>query len=289
MSSLFVQRRGVSSLVIGVVAVVVVAGAAGAYVLLQGYASANPRPLRVFAASSMTFALDAMNPGFEKNYSASLSINYAGSNTLATQITQGTPADVFISANLAQMKVVQNKSLLADGNTYQILLYNYLAVFIPVDNPKHLSSLADLAKPGVRVVVEDKSVPAGAYTLQIWDKIQSTWGNQSSGSFKSSDYANYSSKVAANVVSYALDVETGIQQVLTGAADAGFAYVSDAEPRGAQLSLIQIPQDVNVKATYVIAVISSSAVSDLAHDYVNWLLSPAGQALLSRWGFTPAH
>lgn len=138
-------------------------------------------------------------------------------------------------------------------------------------------------------MVEDPSVPAGLYTQQIWQKIQSTWGNKASKSFKSLDYANYSSRITKNVVSYTTDVESAVQMVLTGAADAGFAYTSDAIPRGAQLKFITIPPDVNIKATYAIGVISLTAYPDQAHQFVNYLLSKDGQALLAKWGFTPAH
>jgi molybdate transport system substrate-binding protein len=246
-------------------------------------------PLRVFAAASLVFALQDLQASFERNYSASLIYNFAGSQALSQQILLGSPADVFISANTKEMIRVQNGSLLADNNTYSILLYNYLAVYVPADNPANITTLADLLKPGVRIVVEDPSVPAGAYTVQIWQKIQSTWGNKASKSFKSLDYANYSSRITKNVVSYTLDVESAVQMVLTGGADAGFAYASDAVPRGAQLKLIPIPPEVNVKATYTIGVISLTAYPNLAHQFVNYLLSKDGQALLAKWGFTPAH
>lgn len=246
-------------------------------------------PLRVFAAASLTFVLQDLQASFEGNYSASLIYNFAGSQALSQQILLGSPADVFLSANTKEMIRVQNGSLLADNNTYSILLYNYLAVYVPADNPANITTLADLLKPGVRVVVCDPSVPAGAYSKQIWQKIESTWGNVASPSFKSLDYANYSSRITKNVVSYTLDVESGVQMVVTGGADAGFAYASDAVPRGAQLKLIPIPPDVNVKATYAIGVISETAYPDLAHQFVNYLLSKDGQALLAEWGFTPAH
>lgn len=246
-------------------------------------------PLRIFAAASLTFALQDLQSRFQKNYSTSLIFNFASSNALSMQILLGSPADVFLSANTKEMIRVQNGSLLADNNNYSILCYNYLAVYLPADNPANITTLADLLKPGVRVVVEDPSVPAGLYTQQIWQKIQSTWGNKASKSFKSLDYANYSSRITKNVVSYTTDVESAVQMVLTGAADAGFAYTSDAIPRGAQLKFITIPPDVNIKATYAIGVISLTAYPDQAHQFVNYLLSKDGQALLAKWGFTPAH
>ncbi len=281
------SRRRVSPVVAAAIAVAVIVAGVGGYYLYSAPATA-PTTLRVFAAASLTFALQNISSSFDRNYSAALTLNLGGSNALAQQILQGSPADVFISANIAQMKVVQNKSLLSNGNTYQTLAYNYLAVYVAAGNPKHITSLADLLEPGIRVVAEDKSVPAGSYTLEVWKNIQSEWGNQSSPDFKSLEYANYTTRIQRNVVSYSTDVESGIAQILTGAADAGFAYVSDAEPHAAQLSFISIPSDVNVKAVYAIAVIRTSQQQPLADQFVRFLLSPAGQAFLENWGFTPA-
>jgi molybdate transport system substrate-binding protein len=82
-------------------------------------------------------------------------------------------------------------------------------------------------------------------------------------------------------------VESAVQQVLTGAADAGFAYTSDAVPRGAKLILIPIPADINVQATYTIGVLKTTAFPTLAHQFIAFFLSKQGQALLAKWGFTP--
>ncbi len=282
------SRPAVSATLVAVIVVAVIIGGVGGY-FLYGVPTTAQTTLRVFAAASLTYALQNISSSFEKNYSAILTLNLGGSNALAQQILLGSPADVFISANIAQMRVAQNRSLLSNGNTYKALAYNYLAVYVAAANPKHITSLADLVKPGMRVVAEDKSVPAGAYTLEVWKNVQSKWGNQTSPDFKSVVYANYSSRIQQNVVSYATDVESGIAQILTGAADAGFAYVSDAEPHAAQLSFISIPSDVNVKATYAIAVIRNSQQQALANQFVNFLLSPAGQDVLARWGFTPVN
>jgi len=244
--------------------------------------------LRVSAAASLTPALQALQSTYQLNNSVSLVYNFGSSGALETQIAQGFPADVFISADTTHNILLQNKTMLANGNTYQKLLYNYIEVFVPLNNPKNITTLADLLKPGVRIAIgAPASVPAGKYTLQVWSNIQSKWGNSSSSDFKSSDYAGYSANIMTHVVSQTTDVESAITQVLTGAADAAFVYVSDGVANAAQLHGIVIPSDVNVQAVYTISVIKTTSNLTQANTFVNWLVSPSGQAFLKKWGFTP--
>ena len=244
--------------------------------------------LRIFAAASLTPAFQSLQSGYQSNNSVSLIFNFASSGSLETQIAQGVPADVFISADASNNVKLQNRSLLANGNTYSKLLYNYVELFVPKDNPKNITTLADLLNPGVRIAIgAPASVPAGKYTLQVWNKVQSKWGNESSPDFMSMAYANFSANVMSHIVSQTTDVESAITQVLTGAADAAFGYVSDGIANAAQLQAIPIPSDVNAQAVYTISVVASSSHQTQASSFVNWLLSPSGQAYLERWGFTP--
>jgi molybdate transport system substrate-binding protein len=245
-------------------------------------------PLRVFAAASLGPALQALQSGYQSNNSVSLIYNFASSGALETQIAQGSPADVFISADASNNIKLQNKSLLADGNTYKTVLYNYIQVYVPLNNPKNITTLSDLLRPGVRIAIgAPGSVPAGKYTLAVWKSVQSKWGNSSSPDFKSSTYANFSANMMAHVVTQTTDVESAITQVLTGAADAAFGYVSDGVANAAQLHAIVIPSDVNVQAVYTASVIASSTHQAQANAFITWLLSPSGQAFLKKWGFAP--
>ena len=244
--------------------------------------------VRVFAAASLTPAFQALQSGYQSNNSVALIFNFASSGSLETQIAQGVPADVFVSADASNNVKLQNKSLLANGNTYTKLLYNYVELFVPKNNPKNITTLADLLKPGVRIAIgAPASVPAGKYTLQVWKNVQSKWGNSSSPDFRSLTYANFSASAMTHVVSQTTDVESAITQVLTGAADAAFGYVSDGIANKAQLDPIPIPPDVNVQAAYTISVIAASTNQAQANAFTTWLLSPSGQAYLEKWGFTP--
>lgn len=283
------SRAITTATVVVIVAIVAAAGILGYCLRSPGVNTTTTTlvPLRVFAAASFTYALQALQTSYQQNNSVSLIYNFAGSGALETQISQGSPCDVFMSADTANNAKLKTAGLLADNNTYSTLIYNSIELYVQPGNPKNIQTLADLLKSGIRVVAEDPSVPAGAYTAHVWQNIQSKWGNSSSPDFKSTAYANYTTNIKTHIVSYTLDVETAVQQVVTGAADAGFAYVSDAVPRGASIVGITIPSDVKVQAVYSISVIKTTAYSAQAHQFVAWLLSSSGQAFLAKWGFTP--
>lgn len=245
-------------------------------------------PLRVFAAASFSSGLQSIQSSYQLNNSVSLIYNFASSGSLETQIAQGSPADVFMSADASNNQKLMSASLLANGNTYQTLIYNYIQVYVAANNPKNITGLSDLLKPGVRIAIgAPASVPAGAYTLQVWSSVQSKWGNSSNPDFKSAVYANYTKNMMTQVVSQNTDVESAITQVLTGAADTAFGYVSDGIANAAQLHAVAIPSDVNVQAIYTVSVIKNTAYLAQANAFVNYLLSPQGQAFLKKWGFTP--
>ncbi|MDA4113827.1 MAG: molybdate ABC transporter substrate-binding protein [Thaumarchaeota archaeon] len=245
-------------------------------------------PLRVFAAASFGSALQSIQSGYQLNNSVSLIYNFASSGSLETQIAQGSPDDVFLSADAANNQKLQTASLLANNDTYQTLIYNYIQVYVAANNPKNITDLASLLNPGVRIAIgAPASVPAGAYTLQVWNNVQSKWGNSSSPDFKSATYANYTKNMMTHVVSQNTDVETAITQVLTGATDAAFGYVSDGVANAAQLHAIVIPSDVNVQAVYTVSAIKTTAHLTQANAFIGYLLSPQGQAFLKKWGFTP--
>ena len=244
--------------------------------------------LRIFAAASFHQALTALQSSYQQNHSVSLIYNFASSGALETQISQGSPADVFLDADVSNNVKLQSAGLLGNGNSYGKLVYNNIALFVPAGNPKNITSLSDLLKPGVRVAIgAPASVPAGAYTVQVWANVQSKWGNSSSPDFRSAAYANFSTAVETHVVAQTTDVESAITEVITGAADVAFGYGSDGVANAAQLYQINIPSDVNVQATYTVSLIASSQHPAQAAAFISYLLSPQGQAFLQKWGFTP--
>lgn len=265
------------------VAIVLVVGIPYAY-LANGQPKAQPpEQLTVFAAASLTNVMQNISAAFNAKYNANVTFSFAGSQTLATQITQGYPCDVFLSASPSYMTQVSNASLLANASV--IFAKNSLIVMVAKSSASKVTSIADLAKSGVRVELEDKSVPAGAYSLTILSNIQSTWGNSSSPSYVGPQYANFSKFVLANVISYDTDVEQTVTKVVTGTADAGIVYKTDAIAQAANINFITIPDSVNVVAQYPAGVIKTSSHLKLAQEFVSFLTSAEGQQILNNFGF----
>lgn len=269
-------------LVVALVAILVV-GASLGYLAIQPKAGQAPEQLTACAAASLTSVMQNVSAAFSQKYDANVTFNFGGSSTLATQIVQGYPCDVFLSASLSTMQTVANASLLA--NSSAVFAKNSLVVLVARSSSSKVSSIADLAKVGVRVELADKSVPAGAYSLTILSNIQSTWGNSSSPLYVGPQYSNFSKAVLANVISYDTDVEQTVTKVVTGTADAGMAYKTDAISQASKITFIAIPDGVNVVAQYPAAVISTSKHLALAQGFVSFLLSSEGRQILNNFGF----
>jgi molybdate transport system substrate-binding protein len=234
-----------------------------------------PRTLTVFAAASLTGSFGDIGKAFEAaNPGVTVTFNFAGTQALATQLTQAAKADVFASANHTYMDNMVTANLVAAG--YKDFVTNVLEVILPANNPDNVQTLQDLAKPGLKLVLEDKSVPAGAYSLQILANLS-----------KDPTYdSDFSTKVLANVVSNETDVKEVVAKVQLGEADAGIVYITDAIA-APTLKTIVIPSNFNVIAKYPIAALTNAPQPDLAAAFVAYVLSPDGQAIMQKWGFTP--
>ncbi len=228
--------------------------------------------LTVFAAASLTDAFNEIGKAFETAHpNITIKFNFAGSQTLQTQIEQGAPADVFASADMPHMAVLESEKLV---NTPQVFVKNQLIVILPPNNPANISALSGLAKPGIKLVLAADVVPAGKYARQALDEMNSAYG------------ADFKTKVLANVVSNEQDVKEVVAKVDLGEADAGIVYVSDAIA-APNLKTIEIPANLNVIGQYPIATVKSSANKNLADAFITYVLSANGQATLKKWGFTP--
>lgn len=234
-----------------------------------------PRTLTVFAAASLTGAFKEIASAFQAAHpGVTVTLNFAGSQTLRTQIEQGAQADVFASANTTEMDTLISDGDVA-GSAPRVFVSNKLVVILPADNPASLQSLQDLARPGVKLVLAAENVPVGIYARQALDLMDAKFG------------AGFKDKVLANVVSNEEDVKLVVAKVQLGEADAGFVYTSDAVA-APELKSIQIPADMNVIARYPIAALHKSPNADLASEFIAYVLSADGQAVLQRWGFAPA-
>ncbi len=239
--------------------------------------AAPPVTLNVFAAASLTNAFKQIATNFKALHpNVTITYNFGGSNTLATQITQGAPADVFASANQAQMNVVIQGGEV-DASTSKVFAQNLLVVIYPKSNPGNITQLQDLAKPGLKIVLAASSVPAGQYAIDFLGKASAD------PSFGSS----YKANVLKNVVSYETDVESVVSKVSLGEADAGIVYMTDAKANASQLGEINIPANLQTEAVYPIAPIKGSKNAATAQQFVDYVLSSDGQSVLQSFGFLP--
>ncbi len=233
--------------------------------------------LTVFAAASLTSAFKEIGQAFEAaNPGVTVSFNFAGSQILRTQIEQSAMADIFASADRKNMDLVMAEGMVITDSV-RIFATNSLIVILPGSNPANVKTIADLAKPGLKLILADASVPAGNYARQVLDKLSQdpTYGS------------DFNTRVLANVVSNETDVKQVVTKVELGEGDAGIVYASDATATPGLLN-IPIPDKFNVVATYPIAVLSDSLEPGLAETFITYVTAPGGQAILAKWGFSPA-
>ena len=251
----------------------------------QTVTSLTATELRVFVAASLNTIVTENKEPFQTDNNVKLLFNAGSSDTLYAQILVGSPADVYMAADFKWLN-----QLKAGGLLYQDKYWNFttntLVVMLPSDNPKNITSLLDLVKPRVRIVVTGWNAPVGKYTNSTLNKIDSTWGNPSSPKYKGTEWENYKTRFIQNIISYETTVEQVVGKVVLGNCDAGVAYVSDAKTiGGSKLKQIQIPAEVNTVGTFAIGAVKASSHPDLAMKYVNFWLSNEGQTLLARYGF----
>jgi molybdate transport system substrate-binding protein len=234
----------------------------------------EPQALTVFAAASLTDAFTEIGAAFDaSNPGVTTTFNFAGSQSLRTQIEEGAPADVFAPANGKEMDTLVTGKLVAE-DVAQVFLSNRLVVILPENNPAALEKLEDLANPGIKLVLAAEEVPVGKYARLALDLIDASLGK------------GYKDKVLANVVSNEANVKQVVAKVQLGEADAGIVYISDAVA-APELKSIEIPIALNVIAKYPIAPLVRSENAEIAEQFIEYVLSVEGQAILAKWGFTP--
>jgi molybdate transport system substrate-binding protein len=240
--------------------------------------------LTIFAAASLQEAMTALGKDWQAAHpgAAAPQYSFAGSQALLAQLQQQAPADLFASADKKTMDAAVAAGLVESPYP---LARNSLVVVVPHDNPGHITALADLARPGLKVVVADKTVPVGNYTLQMLDKLAAdpAYG------------ADFKRGVLANVISQENNVRQVLAKVQLGEADAGVVYGTDAQAANnaaggsAQpVATVAIPDSANVIAVYYIAVLKDAAHAQDARAFLAYVAGDGGQAVLGQFGFLPA-
>ncbi len=227
-------------------------GAAAAATSGQGRSGAH---LTVLAASSLTDVFPRIDRA--PRYS------FAGSDVLAAQIEQGAPADVFAAASPKYPELLYRKGLVLKPVEFAT---NRLVLVTPSSNPARITTVFDLRRPGIKLVIGDPSVPIGAYTRQVLARLGLT-------------------KALRNVVSNEQSVRDILAKVALGEADAGFVYVTDARAQPGKVKTIAIPPRGQPVVAYELAIVRSSTRRAAAAAFVREVLSKRGERLLTAAGF----
>lgn len=219
--------------------------------------------ITVFAAASLKESFTTIGKAFEAaNPGTTVTFSFGASSTLATQITQGAPADVFASASTRTMDTVTGAGDAGDPTTFAV---NTMEIATPNPQKVPVSALADLANASVKTVVCQKDVPCGAAAAKLFEQ----------------------NKLTVTPVSEEADVKAVLTKVELGEADAGIVYVTDVLANDEEVDGVEIPADVNVDAIYPIATVAEAPSPDGAAAFVAYLLSEEGQQVLADFGFLP--
>lgn len=210
----------------------------------------------VLAAASLTNVFPQIDP--HARYT------FGGSGALETDVEQGAPADVYAAASPRQTAQLYAKGLVDKPVSFAS---NQLVLIVPKSNPAHITSVSDITKPGVKLVICNATVPCGDYARTT--------------------FANLGITRAAmhNVVSQTTDVTQTVAQVALGQADAGFVYITDAVAAQGKVKAVRLPAAAKPTTKDDIAVVKSGSHQAAARAFVARVLSPAGQAKLRTAGF----
>lgn len=232
--------------------------------------------LTIFAASSLTDAFGELANTFEEqSEGVEVKQSFGASSDLLAQIQQGAPADVFASAAEEEMDTAVDDGLVT--GTPQVFVKNREVIMVPKDNPANISSLEDMAKPDIKLVLAAKDVPAADYAVEILGKANKEYG------------PDFEDDVLSNVVSREADVRASVNRVVLGDADATFGYASDYTPDiRDKVKVIKIPPDLNIIATYPVAALKDAKDPELAKKWVDLVTGEEGQKVLEKWNFEPA-
>ncbi|XHS78721.1 molybdate ABC transporter substrate-binding protein [Burkholderiaceae bacterium UC74_6] len=238
-----------------------------AAVLAAAGLAAHAADVTISAAASLTNAFKEIAPAFEaQNPGTKVLLNFAASDALLAQIAKGAPVDVFASADQETMDKAQAQNVLVAGSRRNFV-NNALVLITPVDGTAHPASLADLQKPEVKRIALGKpeGVPAGRYAkgaleaAKLWPAVEPK-------------------------AVYATNVRQALDYVARGEVEAGFVYATDAAVQKDKIKVaLTVPTETPI--SYPVAVVSGGPNAEAARKFVDYLLSPAGQSVLAKYGF----
>lgn len=237
--------------------------------------SAEPVELTVFGAASLKGALEEAKAAYETaNPGTTVTISTDSSSALETQIEQGAPADVFLSADTTNPRKLVDAGM-ADGAAVDFA-GNKLTIIVPFDNPAKIATPADLAKAGIKVIAAGDEVPISKYAKQLVDGLAKEAGYP----------ADFAAAYGRNIASKEDNVKAVVAKIELGEGDAGIVYVTDAKA-SSKVAAVDVPDSANVPATYAGVVVKASKNAAAAKAFLDWFSGPDGQAILGGFGFLP--
>ncbi|RYB92698.1 molybdate ABC transporter substrate-binding protein [Nocardioides glacieisoli] len=214
--------------------------------------------LTVLAAASLTDVFEELATGFEEEHDVDVTFSFGSSTDLAEQVADGAPGDVLATADETSMGLAENAGVTGEVETFAT---NVLTIVVPADNPAGIESLDDLeGSTWVRCADE---VPCGKVALAVLD----------------------ATGITAEPASLEEDVRATLDKVVSGEADAGLVYASDAVAVGDDVEAVEIPGANDALTSYYATTLDQSENPDLAADWVEWVTSDEGRTILADAGF----
>jgi molybdate transport system substrate-binding protein len=236
---------------------------------------ATSADLTIFGAASLKAVLEAVETEYETaNPGTTLTVSTDSSAALETQVEQGAPADVFLSADTSNPRKLVDAGLAAGEPV--AFAGNKLTIIVPADNPAGIATPADLARDGLRIIAAGDEVPITRYATQLVENLAGQPGAP----------ADFAAAYAANVATKEDNVSAVVAKIALGEGDAGIVYVTDAAAADG-VETIDVPDAANVPATYAGVVVGASPNHAAASAFLEWLAGPDGQAVLAEFGFLP--
>lgn len=235
--------------------------------LVDGQRFAAADEILVSAAASLTDVLREISANYRAKSKHSVKFNFGPSSGLARQIEEGAPADIFFSADLAQMDALDKKRRLEPG-TRKNVLSNQLVIIAPADSKLTISSPKDLLKTAVKriALAEPTTVPVGVYASKYLGE-EGLW-------------AKLKSKIVP-----VQDVRATLASVASGNVEAGFVYKTDAAGSNKVKTVYEVPIDKSPEITYPVAIVKGSKRKEAAHDFMNYVMTPAAKEAFKKYGF----
>jgi molybdate transport system substrate-binding protein len=237
--------------------------------------SAGANSLTVYAAASLTAAFKDIAAAYQASHArVTVTLSFDSSATLETQIEQGAPADVLASADTTNPKKLVDKGLAAGAPVN--FAGNVLTIIVPGSGTQTVTTPMDLGKSGVKVVAAGDAVPITKYANQLVANLAKLPGYPPS----------FVDAYTKNIVSKEDNVKGIVTKIELGEGDGGVVYVTDAKA-STKVRIVDVPAEANVPATYAQVAVRASKNLAGANDFMGFVISPAGQAILAKYGFLP--